>query len=242
MKITIQILLVAIIIFSVYCCKSDPNKNVDQKKSDVENISGQDNTPETSEYDTIRLNYSEHADILTALTQVPDSSMRSWKWTKNERQQFVKSFQKDGFFVDTNPNYNDIIEITPNSLKTRVVDGSWVLTVYRMDQKNKIIITNDIVSGGNDIMAFRSHQNELVTTDFNDLIPEFYEAFVSQKDSSCAKQVLGSNYFALGDYEFKNDGLEVELWQNDDYEHCIKSLSKFFKFKPENGLFELENK
>jgi len=242
MNNSIKLVFAFLISFSVYSCQSEPTKNVDQENSDTKNINGQDDTPESTEYDTIRLNYSEHADLLTALTEVPDSSMRSWEWTKNERQQFLESFQENGFFVDTNPNYNDIIEITPNSFKTRVIDGTWILTYYRIDQSDKIIITNDIVSGGNDIMAFRSHENKLVATDFNELIPEFYQVFVSQNDSSCAKQVLESNYFAFADYEFKNDGLTVELWQSDDYEECIKSLSEFFKFNPENGHFEIENK
>jgi len=228
--------------FFVYSCQNKPNKKDDQKNADVGSQNKHDDVSETTEFDTVRLKYSQHSELLSALTKIPDSSMRSWKWSKKERQQFLESFRDNGFFVDTKPVYNDIIEITPNRLKTQVVDGIWVFAIYRINPKNKIVITNDIVSGGNDIMFFYLQDNEITTTDFNKLIPEFYEAFILQKNSSCAEQILESNYFALADYEFKNDGLKVELWENDDYEQCIKSYSEFFKFRPEKGIFELENK
>jgi hypothetical protein len=226
-----------ILIVTFISCQDEPKESKEIVKR--ENKVSDDNPElESTKFDTIHLDYSKHSALLTTLTIVPDSAMSSWEWLKHQRIKFMKSFQYNGFFVDSTPNFNDIIEITPNRLKTQVVDGTWTLAIYKTDQNKKIIITNDIVSGGNEIMAFYSEEEKLRPTKFEKLVPELHKSFIRQNDTTCNKILLENNPFTFANYDFEVNEIIVKISYYGDYNDCLKSKTRKFLFNSEKGIFE----
>lgn len=90
-----RILLSLLILFLFSCKKNeekDESKITNQKAQDTVKVETGNN--DIAKPDTLKINYLEHKNLLNILTLVPDSSMGSWEWKKEDRIEYVKKYNK----------------------------------------------------------------------------------------------------------------------------------------------------
>lgn len=90
-----QIILV-LLVFTFISCKKE---NQIQKSKDL-NTESQSNTESIIEEkdprkpDTLKITYQEHKNLFDILTILPDSTMASWGWPKNDRIEWGQKHPK----------------------------------------------------------------------------------------------------------------------------------------------------
>ncbi|WP_128330857.1 hypothetical protein [Apibacter sp. HY039] len=148
--------------------------------------------------DTIRINYEYNEDLFEILPLIPDSAMNSWRWSKKERKQLISSIKKNNYFVDTDPRYNNVQIIKPNYFRTQVVDGSWCMSLYKIQKDHFIIITNDMVGDGKEIMSFEYKNNVLTPYELKNIYYQYPNNLIN--DSKCKEEL--EEILSYIDYDF----------------------------------------
>lgn len=191
--------------------------------------------------DTIKVDYSTHKDLLHILTILPDSAMRSWEWKPNERRAFVKFIKQNNFVVDTTEYFN-ITFIKPNTISMIIVDGGWKLSIYKIKPNNYIVITDDIVGGGNDLMVFEYDSGNLKAIKVEDFFGDiFSELLKDKKDIKCI--ALLNEKTPWFDYNLQ-DTTKVEMSNSYDFREkeskgCFKGNTLNYEFNPTTKKFDL---
>jgi len=191
--------------------------------------------------DTIRINYLEHKDLLSILTVLPDSSMKSWDWKENERKDFVRFIEKNNFTVDITKGYNDIIEIKPNTIRIKVVDGLWVLSIYKIKSNNYIVITDDIVGDGNDIMSFEYNNGKLTCIELDKLFGDYFAELLIDRNKSNCTEFLDENKIGF-EYNFEDEEkvtIENSWNLKEENNRCFKGNTLAFTFNRMTKKFDL---
>jgi hypothetical protein len=195
---------------------------------------------ENEESDTIRINYQDNKELLEILKLIPDKSMGSWEWSEADRTEMVEYVKTYNYFVDTDKTYNNIIDIKPNFLKIQVVDGSWIMSIYRIGIEHFIVITDDIVGDGNDLFFYEVKSGELTEIEKTSFENSMISDFLLDKNNNECMELIKDN-LSLFDYNFENEEkIIVKSFFTED-EHCLKGKELIYRFKQEKKTFELES-
>jgi hypothetical protein len=193
--------------------------------------------------DTIKINYNENKEILEILKLLPNKTMASWEWTKNEREEMVQSISRNNYFVDTTPNYNNIKYIKTNIIGTQVVDGFWKMSIYKIAPNNYIVITDDIVGDGNDLMSFEYKNGTLTEIEFSSLFNGLQKKLLKNPDEKDCSELLEYNLLTF-DYDFdQKQNVTISSWflKKGEHENCFKGNILNYKFIPELKKFDLQS-
>jgi ribosomal 50S subunit-recycling heat shock protein len=193
--------------------------------------------------DTLRINYKENKEILEILKLLPNKSMGSWEWPKSERDEMIKSISKNNYFIDKTPNYNNIKYIKTNTIGIQVVDGFWKMSIYKIALNNYIVITDDIVGDGNDLISFEYKNGNLTEIEFNSLFDGLQKNLLKNTDEKDCAELLEDNLLTFT-YDFKEkQNITINSWllNKDENENCFKGNTLNYKFNPEFKKFTLES-
>lgn len=189
---------------------------------------------------TIEIVYQSNKDILKVLPLLPDSTMGSWEWTKKERQEFVQSVQANDQFIDTTANYNNIQQVKPHYFLTQVVDGVWSVTLYEIKKNHFIVITDDIVGDGNDIMAFDWENGSLAPIPLENLLGRNYPELLLSSASNACKDLLEENAMLSYNLDVINKlTISSPMLNKKDHGSCCKGNTMYFTFNPKLKKFDL---
>lgn len=233
-----QLILSLLVVFLFSCKKND--EKADSKISD-------EKTKESSErendgiraLDTLRISYQEHKNLFDILTILPDSTMASWRWDKKERIEFVKQIQKLNYTTTPAEHFAKISLTQPNTLQIQVVDGYWVLSIYKVKANNYIVITNDVVGDGKDLHAFEYLNGELKHIPFKSLFDNLTALLIDKNDKKCM-EFLEDNRI-LFDYDFIGTK-KIQISDSnllEESKDCFKGSIFNYEFSPELKKFNL---
>lgn len=235
-----KVLFSFLVLLVISCNKKEQQQNTTTQDP---NVKTQDTaeTNETKKQDTLKIDYAEHKNLLEILTLLPDSTMRSWGWSKKERIEFVKDIQKNKFTTGAPEHFSSIKLAQPNTIEIQVVDGLWIFSIYKIKPNNYIVITDDIVGDGNDLLAFEYKDGALEYIPFEDLFDNFLTALLINKDDKNCIDLLEENNIG---FEYLFTGTKkIEIANSSLTEgnnECFKGNSLNYVFNPELKKFELK--
>ncbi len=191
--------------------------------------------------DTININYIENKTLLNILKILPETTMRSWGWSKKDREKTVEFIEDNNFIIDTTEMYNNIKYIKPNTIGIQVVDGSWTLSIYEFGENDFLIITNDIVGDGNDIQTFSYYNNKIKPFKMVNGFSEFeYDLLLNNASIKCV-EMLKENENTY-DYDFSDKNfVSISSWliNKEESGNCLKGNSIRYRLNKEKKIFEL---
>lgn len=158
--------LILVLLLSIFVSCKKENQTPESKGSnkeiqnDTESVIEEENDRKT---DTLKITYQDHKNLFDILILLPDSTMSSWSWPKNDRIEFVKNIQKNNYATASRDHFSNISLIAPNTIQIGVVDGSWILSIYKKSTNNYIVLTDDKVGDGNDFHAFEYVNGKLMS-------------------------------------------------------------------------------
>lgn len=215
--------------------KADEIKNVDKLKNPKKET---DIVENSSKYrDTLEINYLGHKNLLEILKILPDSTMASWGWKASDRVNFVDFIEKNNFTIDSTEQYQNIKIIKPNTIGIQIVDGYWTLSIYKVNPNNYIVITDDIVGGGNDIKTFEFINGKLISKKIN-----FFKRYLSQilkEDSKCLELLEDNNLFFEYNFEDESKIIIKNLILSDEDKNCFKGNILHYKLNLKSQNFDL---
>ncbi|OXA87300.1 hypothetical protein [Flavobacterium hercynium] len=235
-----KVLFSFLVLLVISCNKKEQQQNATTQDP---NVTTQDTaeTNETKKQDTLRIDYAEHKNLLDILTLLPDSTMRSWGWSKKERIEFVKEIQKNKFTTGAPEHFSSIKLAQPNTIEIQVVDGLWIFSIYKIKPNNYIVITDDIVGDGNDLLAFEYKDGVLEYIPFENVFDNFLTALLINKDDKNCIDLLEENnigfqYLFTGTKKIEIANLSLTEGNNE----CFKGNSLNYEFNPALKKFELK--
>lgn len=193
--------------------------------------------------DTVWINYEDNKILLEILQKIPDKSMGTWEWSKEERKEMVKSISKNNYYIDTTKNFNDIKYIKPNTIETQVIDGYWTMSIYKIKDNNYIVITNDITGDGKDLIAYEYKERELIDIDIDKFFENIPTNLLKQNDEKNCTDLLEDGLLIF-DFDFRSRQfvtISSETLNEDENGNCLKGNSLNYKFIPQEKTFELES-
>lgn len=236
--------LILVLLLSIFVSCKKENQTPESKGSnkeiqnDTESVIEEENDRKT---DTLKITYQDHKNLFDILILLPDSTMSSWSWPKNDRIEFVKNIQKNNYATASRDHFSNISLIAPNTIQIGVVDGSWILSIYKKSTNNYIVLTDDKVGDGNDFHAFEYVNGKLMSLSMEKLFNGFLKTIlVDQNDTKCLEffedNKIGFEYSFIGTkkIEISNSSLE-------DTDGCFKGNTLNYEFNPESGTFLLTN-
>lgn len=237
-----QLILVLLISIFISCKKENQTSESKESNKEIQNNSesfiDEENDRKT---DTLKITYQDHKNLFDILTILPDSTMSSWAWPKNDRIKFVKNIQKNNYATASRDHFSSISLIAPNTIQIGVVDGSWILSIYKKSTNNYIVLTDDMVGDGNDFHAYEYLNGKLIPLSMEKLFNGFLKTImVNQNDTKCleffADNKIGFEYSFIGTkkIEISNSSLE-------DNDGCFKGNKLNYEFNTESGTFLLTN-
>lgn len=242
-SILITQLVLSLLVLSLFSCK----KNEEKSDSKISNEKAKDTlkTEEENEgfekQDTLKINYLEHKNLLDILTILPDSSFESWEWRKVDRKEFVKQIEKKNYTTGSPEHFSKISLTQPNTLGIQVVDGHWVLSIYKVKTNNYIVITDDVVGDGNQFMAFEYLDGELKYIPFKNIFDHFLTTLIINPNDEKCVEFFEDNYIAF-EYDFigtKKIHITNSLLEGS--KSCFKGNTLNYEFDPAIKKFKLIN-
>jgi hypothetical protein len=193
--------------------------------------------------DTIKIDYDKHKEILEILKLLPSKSMGSWEWSKTERDEMIQSISKNNYIIDTTPDFNNVKYIKTNTIGIQVVDGFWTMSIYKIAQNNYIVITDDLVGDGNDLISFEYKDENLTEIEFKNLFDGLQTNMLKNAEEKDCVELLDDNLLTFT-YDFKEkQNITISSWSlnKDENENCFKGNTLNYKFNTELKKFTLEN-
>lgn len=151
----------------------------------------------------------------------------------------VKNIQKNNYAVNSPDYFSNISLIAPNTMRIGVVDGSWILSIYKKATNNYIVITDDIVGDGNDFHAFEYINGNLSSISMEKLFNGFLKTILADKnDKNCLEffddNKIGFEYSFIGTKKIKISNSSLE-----DNDGCFRGNTLNYEFNSETGTFNL---
>jgi hypothetical protein len=190
--------------------------------------------------DTIAIDYSKHEKLLTVLKLLPESTMSSWEWSKNDREKTVKCIEQNNFIIDSTKLYHNINYIKPNTMCIQVVDGLWTLSLYEFQKNHYFIVTNDIVGDGNDVQTFNFINNEIVPLKMINWFDGAGYKLLKQNDIKECNQLIEDNLISFSyNFSHKNE-IKISSWLTKYETHsCLKGNTLKYKLNKQNKTFDV---
>ena len=165
--------------------------------------------------------------------------MRSWEWSKEDRNTTVESIVNNNYFIDSTETYNNIKYINPNTLGIQVIDGFWTLSIYEFNENHSFVVTNDIVGDGNDIQTFVFINNRLTPTKMINWFDKFYSDLRLNNTEKCV-EFIENNQLSFN-YDFTNPNIVIiSSWlTQEEAQNCLKGNSIKYKLNKKNKTFDI---
>lgn len=231
------ILISSIICFS--CEFNNKSRETPQKSETVNNFNSQKSS-EIKYIDTIPIDYLENKRLLNILKILPKSAMSSWEWSKKDRERTVEFIKKNNFIIDTTKMYHNIKYIKPNTIGIEVVDGFWTLSIYKFNENDWFIITNDIVGDGNDIRTYNFKTNKLIPTKIKNWFSKFDSKLLSDNSTNCI-ELMNENKLNY-EYDFKDEStIKISSWSlnKNNFNQCFNGNSIEYKLNKSKKTFDI---
>jgi len=231
MKIKYALLLVML-------CSCVQNTKVKSKKLNDVN-STVEVKKETVFSDTIAIDYRKYKTLFTVLKQLPETTMKSWEWSKEDRVKTVAFIKKNNYFIYGTEMYHNIKYFKPNTIGIQVVDGVWTLSIYEFNKNNYFIVTNEIVGDGNDIHIFNFINNKITPLKMINWFGNSKYELLLNNSQNCI-ELLEDNQLSY-DYDFSDkDIVEISTKLNrENSEHCFKGNTIKYMFNKQNNTIDI---
>ena len=120
--------------------------------------------------------------------------------------------------IETNRLYRNIKYVKPNTIGISIIDGFWTLSVYDISLDTKIVITDDIVGGGNSISIYELKNDELTSLDSNKILFNNFNDLLKNKSKECIDML--DEEVPFFDYDFSNPSyIQISSWSIDTQEN-----------------------
>lgn len=235
-----------LLIFSIafFSCKSKGDSDTKTNKAGNNATVVSDTANPTDEKviyaDTIAIDYLKNKKLLDILKSLPESTMSTWTWSRPEREKTVAFIEKNNFIVDTTEMYNTIKYVEPNTIGIQVVDGFWTLSLYKFDENDFFVVTNDMTGDGNDIQTFNYKDNKLTPTKMTNWFREFYVELLLSHSDECIN-LFEENELTFA-YDFSNEHtIEISsiLLNKNEHADCFKGNSITYRLNTSKKTFEV---
>lgn len=176
--------------------------------------------------------------IFDILDKLP-LNLGSWEWTYTNRKLFKKSVEKGIHEISNNDGLFKKKYLNSEKIIVNVVDGSWVMKLYKIEDGIYIVITDDIVTGGNDLMAYKytAKDKNLSRKNFNFLFQKEVINYFLQKENTCKENLKNDNFTAFLDYDFYEQDITMSVY-DDISENCLKYREIIFRFNKKTEKFD----
>jgi len=192
--------------------------------------------------DTVLIDYNKNKVILEALAILPFEYMGSWEWSQKDRKRVVKFIKEHNYIIDSDAIFLTINHISSHSVSFRIIDGSWCLSVYPINDEESIIITNDIVTGGNSISSYRLKNGILKDINLDKLLYQNVDKLLKNRSEECI--AIFEEISSFFDYSFNGkDILEISSWdiKNEEKRDCFAGDTILLKFNKDKVVFDIQN-
>ncbi len=190
--------------------------------------------------DTIIIDYSKNKELLTVLKQLPETSIKSWEWSKGDRVKTVDYIEKNNYLIDSTQAYYSIKYIKPNTMSIQVVDGVWTLSIYEFNKKNCFIVVNNINGDGNDIQTFNYINNEIIPLKMINWFDGVrYQLLKNNSQKKC--DTLIENNLLRFSYDFSDKNkIEISSWIiKSESQDCFKGNTIEYKLNKQKRTFDI---
>jgi hypothetical protein len=197
----------------------------------------------TPYFKRIGIDYQGNKAILDVLLLLPDNAMTSWSWTLKERKVLVDSVRKYNHYTDTTP-YNNIRAVKSHYLDLQVVDGTWSVARYDINEKDFIVIANTIIGDGNFIKVFEYANGKLRSLKREAVIgaePVLLRSLLKKDNAECRAALASAWGYSNYDFSDKNKLIITarSLTKKKDAS-CFRDNRMTFVFNPALKKFEVE--
>lgn len=242
-SILLKRIVMSLLVLFLFSCKKNEEKSelkISNKKSQ-DTLKTNEKNEDFEKQDTLKINYLEHKNLLDILAILPDSSMGSWEWDKMERVEFVKKIQKNNYTMPPRSRFSTISLIQPNTLGIQVVDGYWILSIYKVKANNYIVIADDIVGDGNQFMAFEYLDGQLKYIPFKNIFDHFLTTLIIDPTDEKCVEFFEDNYIGF-EYDFiGTKKIHIKNSLLEESKSCFKGNTLNYEFNPAIKKFELVN-
>ncbi|MBJ2174522.1 hypothetical protein JBL43_09755 [Aureibaculum sp. A20] len=196
---------------------------------------------ETKFRDTIAINYQDNKTLLDILKVLPINVFDSWEWSDDDRIKTVDFIAKNNYLIDSTAAFNNIKHITPNYLNIQVVDGVWLLAIYKFSENDFFVVTDDIVGDGNTVHTFNYKNNKLTPTKMLNWFSRIKYKILLNDTPEC-RALIDENE-AFFDYTLgEKDTIIISSWLFNKEEHgkCFKGNTIRLKANKKLGRFDID--
>lgn len=187
--------------------------------------------------DTLLINYKQHEALLNILKSVPEYTMDSWEWSKQDRVKTVDFIEKHNYIIDSTQFFHNIKYIRPNTIVIQVVDGFCTLSIYQYNESNYFVVTNDMVGDGNDIQTYNYINNKLTPTKRVNWFSGFKYKILLNNSKKCTDLI--DDAFLTFKYNFANK-TNVYISSNElEDRNCFKGNSINYQLSKKDRSFNV---
>jgi hypothetical protein len=239
----IQKLILVVIMAAVSCKHKNPANVNDKIIVDTIDLSKEEYPLKNAGHaDTVQINYQLNQDILNLIPLIPDTAMQSWGWSKADRNAFLSMVKKRNYFVDTNPQYNNIKDVRPHYFETQVVDGLFSVSCYKGSNGDFLLITNDQVGDGNYLCAYQVSSNRITEIKINEVIGSLDSYLkVHAAEEKCETQLEEAAPYSSYDLSTLNEISILVPLEKAKSEKCVDGNSIKLKFDAVTGKFNVDS-
>lgn len=236
-------IILSLLVLTLFSCKKNEEKSESKISNDKvkDTLKTEEEKEDFKKQDTLKINYSDHKNLFDILTILPDSTMASWGWDKKERIEFVKQIKENNYTTGSPEHFSKISLAQPNTIQIQVVDGYWILSIYKIKANNYIVITDDVVGDGNDLLAFEYLNGELTYIPFKNIFDHFLnELLLDPNDKKCM-DYFEDNYIGF-EYDFiGTKKIQISNSMLEESKSCFKGNTLNYEFNPAIKKFSLIN-
>jgi len=236
-------LILSLLLLVFISCKKNDEKSGSKISNEIikDSLKTEAQNDAIDKPDTLKINYPEHKNLLDILTILPDSTMGSWEWNKVDRVEFVNKIKKNSYALPSRDHFSKISLTQPNTLEIQVVDGYWVLSIYKVKTNHYIVLTDDVVGDGNQFMAFEYLNGALTYIPFKDIFDHFLTTLIIDENDEKCREFFKDNYIGF-EYDFiGTKKLHITNSLLEESKSCFKGNTLQYEFNPVIKKFNLIN-
>lgn len=189
--------------------------------------------------DTITIDYRNHEALLTVLKLLPETTMDSWEWSKEDRIKTVAFIEKNNYLIDSIEMYHNIKYIKANTIGIQFVDGVWTLSIYEFNKNNYFIVTNDIVGDENDIQTFNFIDNEIIPLKMINWFDGAGYRLLKNNSKECT-QLIEDNLLRFGyDFTAENEIEISSLSTKSESQGCFEGNTIKYRLNKQKRTFDI---
>lgn len=174
---------------------------------------------------------SKRIKTLELLSILPEDSMGSWDWAIEDRIEYTKDCKNAGYLLNDNSGMMQKSFIDDQHLFVQVIDGCWEFLIIDLSENKSFILTNDMVGGGNGLIAYISNGGEIKRIK-SKILPENWWEYFKPKNKNCE---LPCSPF-LFDFDINNDIIKIKSWKD----YCLLKRELTLKLNKDKLQYEIQ--